>query len=142
MYLFTSSIGFSCRSLMYARLLYGVKQLFSENDTAWWQIYIIRNRSFGRKLVQSVLDSSINSNATKKTDFQLVSSEAFLTSGDYITVECEKDSDSDNCHFLIYYMYRLDRYLSIQRYDHCQNDDYPDLFKFVSIIRLITFHSH
>jgi len=122
-------IRFSCRSSMYSRVIYGVKQLSSPDETAWWQIYVIRNRSFGRKLVQSVLDSSANENAKKTVAF--VSSEVFLTSGDYIIVECERNSQSNNCHFLIYYLYRIDRSKSKEKDHQCSHDDYPELFKLI-----------
>jgi len=47
--------------------------------------------------------------------------------GNYLLIECENKSQP-NCHFLIYYIYKLN---SIKNDNICQNNDFPDLFKFV-----------
>jgi len=121
--------GFSCRSSSYPRLLYGVKALFPKINNSWWHIYAIRNRNFGRKLIQSVLNSTI-SLKQDKTDIDVVSSEIFLIFGDYIIIECTQVSES-NCRFLIYYQYKNIQYKYSDDNDYtCQNNNYPDLFKF------------
>lgn len=125
-------IGFSCRSSTYPRLLYGIQRLFLDRSLGWWQIYLIRNRPFGRKSVQSVMDSSINAHHNQ-TDFEPVPSEMFLIPGDYLIVECERRF-GNNCQFLIYYSYRNIPYPSTNTDSRCRTNDYPSLFKFASSI--------
>lgn len=118
--------GFSCRSSDYARLLYGVQPLFPKTNNSWWRIYIIRNRSFGRRTVELALDSKIYLK-DNKTGFDIMSSDLFLLEGDYIIVECESSSKSI-CQFLIFYLYKK---ISKDNNYVCQDNNYPDLFKFV-----------
>jgi len=124
--------GFSCRSLNYPRLLYAVQPLFPKNNKSWWRIYVIRNRSFGRKLVQYVLDSSRILNQTK-SHIEIIPTDIFLMPGDYMIVECEEVFDTI-CQFLIFYIYKnIPSAHSIESDHTCKNNDYPDLFKFVYI---------
>ncbi len=118
--------GFSCRSLNQPRLLYAVKPLFSSTNNSWWRIYVIRNRNFGRKIVQSVINSTIFSKQNQ-TDMEIISSDIFLIPGDYIIIEC-----TQICQFLIFYTYKNLPYQDLDENEHiCQDDNYPDLFKFV-----------
>jgi hypothetical protein len=125
------SKGFSCRLLGAVRLLHTIKPLFFTKNHGWWRVSVIRNRGFGRKLVQPALDSTIFS-TQNKTDVEILSSDIFLISGDYVLVECERNHESV-CKFLILYAYKNVAYPSFT--DHvysCETNDYPDLFKFVS----------
>ncbi len=122
--------GFSCRSLNYPRLLYAVKLLFPKTHNDLWRIYVIRSRNFGRKLVQLVVNSTMYLK-DNQTDFELVSSDAFLIPGDYLIVECTQVFES-NCQFLIYYTHKNLPYKFFDEDDQiCQTDNHPDLFKFV-----------
>lgn len=124
MFVFFSK-DFSCRSSDSARLLYAIKKLNIYPNNAWWRIYTIRIRHLGRKLVESVFDSKILSNINR-TNIEIISSDYFFMDGNYLLIECENKSQP-NCHFLIYYIYKSN---SIKNDNICQNDDFPDLFKF------------
>jgi hypothetical protein len=115
---------FSCRSSATPRLLFGGKKLTYEKNPSWWRIHIIRIRQFGRKLVQLVLDSE---NLSNQSNIEIVSSDFFLMTGDYLLLECKNISQS-NCYFLIYYFYKSK---SIEKENFCQNNEFPNLFKFV-----------
>ncbi len=120
--------GFSCRSSTVPRLLFGAKKLIYEKNSPWWRMHIIRIRQFGRKLVQSVLDSKKFSNRNQ-TNIEIISSDLFLMAGDYLLIECGNISES-NCYFLIYYMFKLK---PNEKENFCQNNEFPNLFKFVFI---------
>jgi hypothetical protein len=61
----------------------------------------------------------------------MLSSEIFLTSGDYLIIECDQNSESI-CNFLIFYKYNNVESASIIENDYtCQNNNYPNLLKFV-----------
>jgi hypothetical protein len=47
--------------------------------------------------------------------------------GDYLLIECDSVSET-NCYFLIYYIYKSK---SIKNNHICQNNDFPNQFKFV-----------
>jgi hypothetical protein len=117
---------FSCRSSDFPRLIYGVKKLnFNKNDV-WWRIHIIRVRQFRRKLVESVLDSESITNINE-SNIEIVSSDLFLMTGDYLTIECDNKSET-NCYFLIYFTYKS---RLINNDNNCQKNDFPNLFEFV-----------
>lgn len=60
-----------------------------------------------------------------------MSSGLFLLDGDYIIVECESSSKSI-CKFLIFYLYKKNpSKISKDNNYICQDNNYPDLFKFV-----------
>lgn len=119
---------FSCRSSTIPRLLYGVKKLLSDKDLSSWRIHLIRNRQFGRKLVQSVLTSDAIS-SRNQTDVDLVDSDLFLMSGDYLIIECDNVIQT-HCYFLVYFMYKAQ---SVDYEEPCDNNEFPQLFKFVSL---------
>lgn len=121
---------FSCRSSNNPRVLYGIKNLSPQKTDAWWRISIIRNRYFGRKLIQTVFDSELLSN-TDHSSMGIISSEIFFMDEDYLLIECEDKADK-NCYFLIYYTHKS----KLFKHDNiCQKDEYPNLFKFVLIIQ-------
>mgnify|MGYP006892780060 CR=1 FL=1 len=124
---------FSCRSSNYPRLLHGIKVLFLQTNQTLWNIYVVRVRHFGRKLIQHVLDNFLVSKTdTNTNNFELVTSGIFLNPGDYILIQCLPNIDKNDCRFLIYYTYKNLRYDYFDEDDYtCQNDKYPDLFKFV-----------
>jgi hypothetical protein len=121
------SSGFSCRASMYPRLIYGVQALFPTTNTSWWHIYIVRSRRFGRNILQPVVNSP-DAITKMPREFELVANEVFLISNDFIMAECDNHSKS-NCQFLIYYSYRNIPHPIVKSDYHCQNDNYPDLFK-------------
>jgi len=55
--------------------------------------------------------------------------------GNYLLIECENKSQP-NCHFLLYYIYKSN---SIKNDNICQNNDFPDLFKFVFLCGLYIY---
>ena len=58
----------------------------------------------------------------------------FLSSGDHILIRCTH-SYENNCHFLIYYTYKNFPYKYVDEDDYiCEDDNYPELFKFVYLI--------
>lgn len=98
----------------------------------WWRIYVIRNRSFGRKSVELALDST-NYLKENKTGIEIIPADIFLLTRDHILIECESISES-NCKFLIYYTYKNLQYKNSDENDYvCRDNDYPDLFKFVAL---------
>lgn len=119
---------FSCRSSTVPRLLYAVKRLITEKDESSWRIHIIRSRQFGRKLVQSVLDSSTSSTRTQ-SGIDIVAADLFLMAGDYLLVQCDNILQS-NCYFLLYFMYKAK---SIDYEESCQKNHFPQLFKCVAM---------
>jgi hypothetical protein len=71
-----------------------------------------------------------------KTDTETILSDIFLMPGDYIIIECTQVSET-NCKFLIYYIYKNLQYKDFDNNDHtCQDNNYPDLFKFVCLFLL------
>ncbi|CAF4858011.1 unnamed protein product [Rotaria sp. Silwood1] len=127
---------FSCRISNYPRLLYGIQPLFSKTDNARWSIYIIRYRMFGRKIVQSIVDSSILSNHSE-TNMKILSADIFLKPGDYLIIECESILEA-LCKFLIFYKYKNIQLHYFIETDHtCQNNDYPNLFESIPSKRIV-----
>jgi hypothetical protein len=123
----------------YPRLLYGVKSLFPQTTKSFWRIYVIRSRSFGRKLVQFAINSTMYSE-DNPMDLKPVSSDTFLIPGDYLMVECTEISDF-KCQFLIYYTYKNLPYKFFDENDHtCQADNHPKLFKFVVLLTFLNFN--
>ena len=107
-------------------------------NNSWWRINVIRDQSFGRKVVRTVLDSSILSK-TDTNNMEIIPNEIFFKSGNYLMVECEQNSESI-CNFLIFYQYRNLQYGHIIEYDYvCQNNNYPDLFQFVLFMFCVIF---
>ena len=96
--------GFSCRSSNFPRLIYGIKRLNFDTNNASWRFHIIRVRQFGLNLVQLVFDSE-NINNTNQSNIEIVSSDFFLMTGDYLLLECENIFET-NCYFLIYYIHK------------------------------------
>ncbi|CAF0826635.1 unnamed protein product [Adineta ricciae] len=120
----------SCRVSDYPRLLYSVKPLFSIIKHDWWHLYVIRNRSFGRKIIQPVLDSTTFFELNN-SDVEVLSSDIFLVSGDYILGECD-DKHEFTCNFLVFYAYKNTLSKSSTEHVHyCQQNNYPDLFKLI-----------
>jgi hypothetical protein len=87
-------------------------------------VHLIRVRQFGRKLVESVLDSS-NIVHVNKSNIETVSPDLFLVEGDYLLIECE-DHPQASCYFLMYYTYKFRKSTSDAQ---CDTNEYPDLFK-------------
>ena len=104
-----------------------MKKLVADKHLSSWRIHIIRNRQFGRKLVQSVWDFDGRS-TRNQTDVEIVGADLFLLSGDYLLIECDNAIRS-NCYFLIYFMYKA---RLIDSEEPCENNQFPQLFKFVS----------
>ncbi|CAF4203796.1 unnamed protein product [Rotaria socialis] len=129
---------FSCRISNNPRLLYGIQQLFPKTTNGWWRVYFLRYRILGRNILESVLDSSINSNRNEST-VEIVSSYTFLKSGDYLIIECEKNYVT-NCEFLIFYKYKKTRFQYFIETDHiCENNDYPKLFELLPLRKISEF---
>ena len=106
--------------------MYGLKKFTPDDVQVWWRVHIIRVRQFGRKLVESVLESSAITHVNKSS-IETVPSDLFLMQGDYLLIECE-DHPQASCRFLIYYTYKP-RTSTID--SQCETNEYPDLFKLV-----------
>ncbi|CAF4122127.1 unnamed protein product, partial [Rotaria magnacalcarata] len=129
---------FSCRISDNPRLLYGIQQLFPKTTNGWWRVYLVRYRILGRNILESILDSSINSNRNE-SNVEIVPSYTFLKSGDYLMIECNKD-DVANCEFLIFYKYKRTQCQYFSETDHiCENNDYPKLFKLLPLREISEF---
>jgi hypothetical protein len=87
---------------------------------------MVRVRQFRRILVQSVFESEPILNISQN-NIDIVSPDVFLMDGDYLLINCENKSQP-NCYFLIYYSYKSKL---IKNDNICQNNDFPNLFKFV-----------
>ena len=101
-----------------------MKKLFADEHQPWWRVHVIRNRQFGRRIVEPVLDSA-NLTKRNKSEIELVGSDVFLMQGDYIMAECEPLPEA-NCFLLIYYTHRS-RLMQNER--TCEANDYPKLFR-------------
>lgn len=88
----------------------------------------IRVRQFRRKLVESVFNSESISNPNR-SNTNILLPDFFLLDGDYLLIECDNNSQT-NCYFLIYYTYKS----KLDQNNMCQNNDFPNLFKFVLIL--------
>jgi len=126
--IFVFSKDFSCRSSDSVRLLYAIKKLNFHLNNAWWRIYTIRLRQFGRKLIESVFDSKTISNINQ-SNIEIVLPDRFFMHDSYLLIECENKSQA-NCYFLIYYIYKSQL---INHDNICPNNDFPNLFKFVDL---------
>lgn len=104
----------------------------SNKDLSSWRIHLIRSRQFGRKLVQTVLDSNVMP-TRNQTDVDIVESDLFLVSGDYLLIECDNVIRT-HCYFLIYFMYKAK---STEYEEACDNNEFPKLFEFVSLQVLV-----
>ena len=77
-------------------MLYGVKKLFADEHRPWWRVYVIRNRQFGRRLVEPVIDSA-NLTKRNKSEIELVDSDVFLMHGPRVTiVSVQRPSNGDH----------------------------------------------
>lgn len=89
-----------------------------------WRMHMLRTRMFGRKLVQTVVDSKTTS-PSNQTNIEMVMSDVFLMKGSYLLIECENLAQA-NCYFLIYYAYKTQL---MPDDDMCRSNSFANLFR-------------